>query len=120
MSWGKTYKISSSLKKDERVFRKPGLPGDLLENIVRVIVRYLNPERIIISGSRARGDYRKTSDIDIAIDCKGDIVFPGEILDEEVSTLLKFNIVNLRKVNKRLRREILREGITVYEKGRAG
>jgi hypothetical protein len=55
----------------------------------------------------------------LAIDCKGDIVFPGEILDEEVSTLLKFNIVNLRKVNKRLRREILREGITVYEKDRA-
>jgi len=35
-------------------------------------------------------------------------------LDEEIT------IVNLRKVNKRLRREILREGITVYEKGRAG
>jgi len=90
------------------------LPSDLLENIVRVIVRYLNPERIIIFGSGARGDYKKTSDIDIAIDCKGDIVFPGEILDEEIT------IVNLRKVNKRLRREILREGITVYEKGRAG
>lgn len=114
MSGSKTYKITSSLKKDERVFRKPGLPSDLLENIVRVIVRYLNPERIIIFGSGARGDYKKTSDIDIAIDCKGDIVFPGEILDEEIT------IVNLRKVNKRLRREILREGITVYEKGRAG
>ena len=79
----------------------------------------MKPNIIIIFGSRARGDYKKTSDIDIAIDCEDDIGFPSEILEEDIPTLLKFNVVHLRKVNKELRKEIIKEGIVIYEKGRS-
>ena len=100
---------------NENETKKPGLSMSLLENIISVIKRYIEPSRIIIFGSRARGDYDKTSDIDIAIDCKGDVGFINEILGEDAPTLLKINLVNLRKVNKELRKEIIREGIIVYE-----
>ena len=57
--------------------------------------------------------------IDIAIDCEDDIGFPSEILEEDIPTLLKFNVVNMKKVNKELRKEIIKEGIVIYEKGRS-
>ena len=38
-----------------------------LDNIINELKKY-NPEKIILFGSRARGDYRKNSDIDIAVD----------------------------------------------------
>ena len=62
------------------------------------------------------GIFKKTSDIDIAIDSEEDIDFVREILDEEVETLLKFDVVNLRKVSKDFKRRILEEGIVIYGK----
>ena len=116
------YNERSRLKpRDEKAkeIKKVGLSLGLLEAIIGVIIRYMEPSRIIIFGSRARGDYKKTSDIDIAIDCKDDVGFPSEILDEDIPTLLKFNVVQFRKVNKELRKEIIKEGIVIYEKGHA-
>jgi predicted nucleotidyltransferase len=119
MSKVEFYEGLTSWLRDERALKNLGLSIDLVDRIVHVIVKHTKPERIIIFGSRARGDYKKTSDIDIAIDCKEGMVFPSEILDEEIPTLLKFNVVDLRRVNEGLRKEILKEGIVVYEKGRA-
>lgn len=99
--------------------KKLGISISLVEKIVSVITQRIESNEIIVFGSRARGDYSKTSDIDIAIDCTSDESFYSEILDEEIPTLLKFNVVNLRKVNEGLRKEILKEGIVVYEKTRA-
>ena len=70
----------------------------------------------ILFGSRARGDYKRTSDIDIAVS-GGD--FAGFALDveEETSTLLEFDIVNLdREMQDELRETIEREGKLLYEK----
>ena len=86
----------------------------LIDQILDVILKYTTPKKVIIFGSRARGDFKKTSDIDIAIDSEEDIDFVREILDEEVETLLKFDVVNLRKVNEDFKRRILEEGIVIY------
>lgn len=40
---------------------------DELAEIVRVIVEAIDPEQIILFGSRARGDFRKDSDLDLLI-----------------------------------------------------
>ena len=93
-----------------------GLDKKLIDEILNVILKYTNPKKVIIFGSRARGDFKKTSDIDIAIDSEEDVDFIKEILDEKIETLLKFDVVNLRKVNEDFRREILEEGIVIYEK----
>jgi predicted nucleotidyltransferase len=70
---------------------------------------------VILFGSRARGDFKRTSDIDIAVD-GGDFVRFALDVDEETSTLLKFDIVDLnRNIQKELRASIETEGIVIYE-----
>ena len=75
-----------------------------------------NMEKVILFGSRARGDYRKTSDIDLAVSGGRIAHFQADI-EEEVSTLLSFDIVNMDgSVQEELVDSIKREGKVLYEK----
>ncbi len=87
----------------------------LQDEIVQTILKYIKPKRIILLGSRARGNSTRTSDIDLAIETEDDLLSLKEILDEEVSTLLKFDVVNLKKASDNLKTDILKEGIVIYE-----
>lgn len=63
-----------------------------------------------------RGDYKRTSDIDIAVS-SGDFAEFALDVEEETSTLLEFDIVNLdREMQDELREAIEREGKLLYEK----
>lgn len=53
-------------------------------------------EKIFLFGSRARGDFNEKSDIDIAIS-GGNAAGFCLMINEDVSTLLKFDIVRLTK-----------------------
>lgn len=73
-------------------------------------------EKVILFGSRARGDFKRTSDIDIAVSGGNFDRFALDV-DEETSTLLKFDIVDLdREMQDALRESIEREGVLLYEK----
>ena len=50
----------------------------LVKGIVDAIVRELHPTRVILFGSRARGQYRPDSDVDLLI------VYDGELSKREV------------------------------------
>ena len=70
---------------------------------------------MILFGSRARGDHKERSDIDLAF-------YGGEqsrfilSVDEETSTLLEFDIVDLEKpIQNELLESIQREGVVIYE-----
>lgn len=93
-----------------------GLTDGLLEQIIKAVVRHSNVRRIIIYGSRARGGFSPVSDIDVAVDCWDGKAILRSVIDEEVRTLLKLDIVNIREINDELRKEIEREGMVVYEK----
>ncbi len=95
--------------------RNIGLSAGLLQQIIDAILRHTKPKRIIVYGSRARGDHRPTSDIDIAVECGNAAGLSRTEIDDEIRTLLKLEIVNLADADPRLRKEIEREGITVYE-----
>jgi CRISPR-associated protein Cmr1 len=88
----------------------------LLKEIVGKILRYSDAKGIYLYGSRARGDFDKTSDIDIAVECVERNGLFAEVLKDEVRTLLELDIVDLSKVSDHLRNEILREGSVIYEK----
>ena len=45
---------------------------ELIQYIVQKIVRAINPEKIILFGSYAKGDYRESSDLDLFIIKDGD------------------------------------------------
>ena len=93
-----------------------GLSADLLKQIVDAIVRSADPKKIVIYGSRARGDFSETSDVDIAVECENGAEFIRNGIEDDVRTLLKLDIVNLGDVDQRLREEIRNEGLVVYEK----
>ena len=80
------------------------------------MARKYDVDRVILFGSRARGDFRRTSDIDLAVE-GGDFVRFALDVDEETSTLLKFDIVDLgRNIQEELLESIRREGRILYEK----
>ena len=71
---------------------------------------------VILFGSRARGDYKRVSDIDLAVK-GGDLVRFALDVQEETSTLLKFDVVNLDgSIQEELRDSIEKEGKILYEK----
>ena len=95
---------------------KFGLDAVLVTQIVDSIVRLASPKRIILYGSRARGDYSSTSDIDIAVERgEGKELIRNEI-DDAARTLLKMDIVDIDEIGSQLRSEIEREGAILYEK----
>ncbi len=94
---------------------KTGIKQVVLDEIISIAKRY-QIKRLILFGSRARGDFRRTSDIDLAVS-GGD--FNRFVLDveEETPTLLKYDFVDLdRKVQEELLRSIEKEGVVIYEK----
>ena len=91
-----------------------GINEKVLREIQELADRY-KIHRVILFGSRARGDYHKTSDIDLAVS-GGDIVSFTIDVDEETYTLLNFDVVNLDgPVQEELRESIEKEGKIVYE-----
>lgn len=97
------------------MYKNTGIKKLVIEEICE-IAKECNIEKVILFGSRARGDFRRTSDIDLAVSGgKGDI-FSIEV-DERTSTLLKYDVVNLNhSVQEELLASIEREGVILYEK----
>ena len=83
---------------------------------IRTLAQKYKIKKVILFGSRARGDYKRTSDIDLAA-CGGDFNRFALDVDEETSTLLKYDIVNLdTAIQKELILSIEKEGKILYEK----
>ena len=73
-------------------------------------------KKVILFGSRARGDNWERSDIDLAVQ-GGDTVRFALDVEEKAPTLLFFDVVNLdQPVQPELLESIKREGIILYEK----
>lgn len=92
-----------------------GLPDALIDEIIDLARRH-GLRRVVLFGSRARGDYRRTSDIDLAASGGNVPAFALDV-DEDTQTLLRFDVVNLDgSVQPELLDSIRREGIAIYEK----
>lgn len=73
-------------------------------------------KKILLFGSRARGDFKERSDIDLAV-YGGNVDLFSVAVDEETSTLLKYDIVNMDvSIQEELLQSINEEGIVLYEK----
>ena len=92
-----------------------GIRPGVIEAITEFAKKY-DIELVILFGSRARGDFKRTSDIDLAVS-GGDFTRFALDVDEETPTLLKYDFVNLdRNVQPELLREIYKDGKLLYEK----
>ena len=71
---------------------------------------------VILFGSRARGDFRRTSDIDLAVQGGNVCRFRLDV-EEETHTLLTFDVIDLcSDLSPELREAISKEGVLLYEK----
>ena len=97
------------------------LPPKIEEQIRSIAQKYPSIHKVVLFGSRARGDHRERSDIDLAVytsDGKDVTPFYFEIHDD-TSTLLKFDIVFINSsTDKKSLHEIEKDGVTIYEKNR--
>ena len=96
------------------------LSVNLSKQIVEKILSCKKPEKIVLFGSRATGNEKKTSDIDIAIFGKQwtdrDINMVRHHLEEKIKTPLKFDVINFYSIAKdELKNNILSQGVILYE-----
>ena len=91
-----------------------GIKQQVMREIQELAEKY-EVKRVILFGSRARGDFRRTSDIDLAVEGGNFERFSLDV-NEDTSTLLEYDIVNLdREVQPKLRESIERDGKVIYE-----
>lgn len=83
---------------------------------IRNLAKSCGVDKVILFGSRARGDFKRASDIDLAV-CGGDIIRFALDVEEYTSTPLKYDVVNLdENVLDELKKSIQTEGMILYEK----
>ena len=83
---------------------------------IRCIADKNGINKVILFGSRARGKYRRESDIDLAVSGGKADLFRLD-LEDQTDTLLQYDVVNLDlHLQPGLREEIEQDGIVLYEK----
>ncbi len=96
-----------------------GLDKTIIEKIKNVFAKYEEIEKACVFGSRAKGTYKETSDIDI--------VLYGDKLTHTINTKVYYDLENLYIIykidlinfnslsqNDKLRENIIKEGVEIY------
>ena len=92
-----------------------GLARDIRDGIARLAEKN-GIREVRLFGSRARGDHHSRSDIDLAV-TGGDVAKFAVAVDEEINTLLMFDVVDLDgPVQPELLESIEKDGVVLYEK----
>ncbi len=87
---------------------------------IRQFARAHDIERVLLFGSRARGDNAERSDIDLAV-WAGEGAYDSFYWDvqEKTHSLLRFDIINMNgPCTQELMDAIKRDGVLLYEKNR--
>ncbi|KAA8670484.1 nucleotidyltransferase domain-containing protein [Clostridium sp. HV4-5-A1G] len=93
------------------------LDANIIKSISKIGTKY-KVNKIVLFGSRARGDNKKTSDIDLAVYCDENFQDEGKIYFEldDMDTLLKLDIIFVNSnTDKKLIENIGRDGVVIYE-----
>lgn len=92
------------------------IPESIVRKLLPLFETEPRVERVILFGSRARGDNRSNSDIDLAVEGK-DIPRGLNTRMRESAGLYKLDIVRVEEIdNELLLQEIREDGILVYER----
>lgn len=91
----------------------------ILDFVIRLAREHVKPRRVLLFGSRARGDFTERSDYDIAVDESGNsdtswARFSLSVRDE-APTLKSIDLVRLSQVDENFRSRILSEGKVIYD-----
>lgn len=99
---------------------KFGLEVQVIENIISVLEQYPKVDKAFIFGSRAKGNYRSDSDIDIAIKGNGittDDIIAISVAIETKGITHKFDLIDYHSIKEpALKEHIDRVGIEFYSR----
>ena len=88
---------------------------EIISQVVKIILKHSKPERIWLYGSRASGEAKESSDIDIAFDDKA-YTSEWQIKEdvEKIQTLIKIDVKNIAHTEERFRQRVLSTGRVLY------
>ena len=94
-----------------------GINEDSFKEIISLFESIEDLKKVYIFGSRARGDYVKASDIDLAIESDKDVKLRLLSKLEDIRCILKFDVVDLKNIgNEKLLDNIKKEGILIFDR----
>ncbi|MEW6007218.1 MAG: nucleotidyltransferase domain-containing protein [bacterium] len=92
---------------------------EILSKVAEILKKYFKPEKIILFGSKAKSDFAKNSDFDLAIDKERPNIRTRRKLKEEIeeiSGLYKVDVVYLNSVASSFKEIIMKTGRIIYER----
>lgn len=96
-----------------------GISQRFIEELRAYVINQMSIQQVILYGSRARGDYNRTSDIDLAIRTNYASRRQQNLMEQhiqEMSTPLKIDIVYLDRLSKKsFILNMIQDGVTIYE-----
>jgi predicted nucleotidyltransferase len=111
----RTYAYFTELHRIAEVMKsRPHVPS-AVQDLAERIGRLPRVKRVILFGSRARGDNQPRSDVDLAVEVEDEeAVQRARRLVEEAQTLLEIELVAMPDATPELRTEIEREGLVLF------
>lgn len=104
-------------------WQKTGIYKRFIDELSDYCSTHPSIEKLMLFGSRARGDFQQTSDIDLAIYTRNATHTEQHLIEQtiqEMVTPLKIDVVFTdRLTNEQLISNILQEGLVAYEQGEA-
>lgn len=93
------------------------LENGIANQIVDISKKHKYIDKIILFGSRARGDNSLKSDIDLGVYSNNSIAEFKDEIEEKVSTLLEFDFSHMNNIeDKFFIEQVEKEGVIIYEK----
>lgn len=107
-------KLNALVTNDEQIFK-------FLTFVINKAKKQINPKRIILFGSRARGTANKFSDIDLSFEFdershRSNWAEFWMDLEYEAPILLEFDLVEFDTAPEGLKTNILKDGKVIYER----
>lgn len=89
-----------------------------VQNVLNLGIEITKPKKVVLFGSRSRGDHRDKSDYDIAFFSINQpmnwATFLGRVSEEPIS-LRKIDLVQFEEMNQEYQMNICKEGLNLYE-----
>lgn len=93
------------------------LSNSIINEIIDISKKYYGINKVVLFGSRARGDNELKSDIDLGIYCDSDLLLFIEEIENNTHTLLEFDFSDMNNIRDEFFIEqVEKEGILLYEK----
>ncbi len=93
------------------------IPASISKLIERIAIQ-ARPKKIVLFGSRARGNARENSDFDLCVIDKtcSESIWAKLVVDLEIEpwTLFKVDLVEFEKVSPEMQKNIKHEGLILY------